>query len=327
MIRSRVLGIGHYLPEKILTNADIEELCDTTDEWIQQRTGIKQRHAVAPGQGTSDIATHGALKALDDAGIGPLDLDLIILCTTTPDQILPASACTLQAAIGAKKAAAFDLNAACSGFVYGVSTADAFIRSGMYKTILVSGVDVASNRLSWRRRDTAVLFGDGGGAIVLRAEEGDRGVLTSHLWADGRGRDMLWYPGGGSRIPTTHDNIDDDDTHTIQMKGQDLFKRAVIEFTVAIRTALEACELTIDDLDLFVPHQANARIILAATERLGLPKEKVALNIDRVGNCTAGSIPIALDEAVRDGRVTEGSMVLLAAFGAGLTWASAIIRW
>jgi 3-oxoacyl-[acyl-carrier-protein] synthase-3 len=327
MIQSRIVGTGHHLPEKILTNHDIEELCDTNDEWITKRTGIRQRHNAAPEEGTSDMAAPAAARAIEAAGMQPEDIDLLICCTTSPDQMTPATACRVQAMIGAKNAGAMDLNAACTGFIYGLSTADALIKTGQAKNVVVVGAEVASVFLSWERRDTAVLFGDGAGAVVMSPSENGRGVLTSHTWADGTGVEMLWYPGGGSKIRPTHENLDDFAVHAVQMDGQGVFKRAVGDFSAAITTALDAAGFTIDDVDAMVPHQANTRIINAVAQRVGLPEEKCIINMDRVGNLIAGSIPVALDEAVRDGRIKEGDLVLLAGFGAGLTWGSSLIRW
>lgn len=326
MIRSRIIGTGHFLPERVLTNKDLESLCDTTDEWIRQRTGIEQRHAAKPGEGTSDLCTPAARMAMESAGLTAADIDLLICCTTTPDYIFPATACVIADSLGMGTKPAFDLNAACSGFMYGLATADAFVRSGAYKTVLLTGGELATNRVSFRKRDTAVLFGDGAGAVVLRAEEGDRGVLTTHLWSDGSGREVLWLPAGGSKVPVTAQNVDDD-INTIHMKGKDLFRRAVIEFTNAVNVALEAAGMTFSDIDLFIPHQANIRIIESVAERMGLPAEKCVVNIQKVGNCTAGSIPLALSQARLEGRVKDGQVILLASFGAGLTWASAVVRW
>ncbi|MCC6796402.1 MAG: ketoacyl-ACP synthase III [Candidatus Hydrogenedentes bacterium] len=326
MIRSRIIGTGHFLPERVLTNKDLESLCDTTDEWIRQRTGIEQRHAAKPGEGTSDLCTPAARMAIESAGLTPADVDLLICATTTPDYIFPATACVIADSLGMGTKPAFDLNAACSGFMYGLATADAFVRSGAYKTVVLTGGELATNRVSFRKRDTAVLFGDGAGAVVLRAEEGDRGVLTTHLWSDGSGREVLWLPAGGSKIPVTAQNVDDD-INTIHMKGKDLFRRAVIEFTNAVNVALEAAGMTFSDIDLFIPHQANIRIIESVAERMGLPTEKCVVNIQKVGNCTAGSIPLALSQARDEGRVKDGQVLLLASFGAGLTWGSAVVRW
>lgn len=327
MVQARIVGTGHHLPEKLITNQDMEKLCDTTDEWITQRTGIRQRYNVAPGEGTSDLAAPAVSQAIEAAGMDPKDIDLLLCCTTTPDNVVPATACRVQEYVGASNAAAMDLNAACTGFIYGVATADAFIKTGKAKNVVIVGAEVASNRLNYARRDTAVLFGDGAGAVVMTPSENGRGVLTSHMWADGSGLEMLWYPGGGSRIPVTHENLDDLDVHTVQMNGQGVFKRAVTDFSAAIAKALDTAGYTIDDVDIMIPHQANVRIINAVAQKVGLPEEKCIINLDRVGNLIAGSIPVALDEAVRDGRVKEGDLVLLAGFGAGLTWGSALIRW
>lgn len=326
MIRSRIIGTGHFLPERVLSNSDLEKICDTTDEWIRQRTGILQRHAAADGEGASDLGTPAARLAIQAAGISLDEIEVVVCCTTTGDYQFPATGCVIQEQLGLGSVPAFDVNAACSGFMYGLATADAFIRSGAFKTVLLIGTERAMNRVNFRKRDTAVLFGDGAGAVILRAQEGDRGVLTTHLWADGSGREILWLPAGGSKIPITSANVDDD-INTIHMKGQELFRRAVVEFSAAVKAALDATGLTTNDIDLFVPHQANIRIIQVVAERLGLPDEKVMVNIDQVGNCTAGSIPLALSQAVEAGRVRDGNIVVLASFGAGLTWASSIIRW
>jgi 3-oxoacyl-[acyl-carrier-protein] synthase III len=327
MLRARIIGTGRHLPDKIVTNDDLAKHCDTTDEWVVQRTGIRQRHNVAPGEGTSDMAAPAAMKAIEAAGLEPKDIDLLFCCTTTPDQVVPATACRVQDKIGATNAAAMDVNAACSGFIYGVSLADAMIKTDQAKNIVVIGAEVASNRLSYERRETVVLFGDGAGAAVLTRSDNGRGVLTSHMWSDGSGLEMLWYPGGGSKIPATHDNLDDMDIHAVQMNGQGVFKRAVTDFSAAIHKALEKTGHSIDEVDIFIPHQANVRIINAVAQKVGIPEEKCIINLDRVGNLIAGSIPVALDEAVRDGRVKDGDLVLIAGFGAGLTWGSALIRW
>lgn len=326
MPRSRIIGTGSFLPETVLTNADLEKLVDTSDEWIRQRTGIERRHTAQDGEGTSDLALPAARAALDAAGVAPEDLDLIICCTICGDYLFPATGCLIQDRLGAKNAGAFDLNAACSGFMYGLSTADAYIRAGLYKTILVVAAERVTNRLNWNKRDTAVLFGDGAGAVVLRAEEGDVGVLSSYLASDGSGGDILILPGGGSKHKATAENIDSE-IMDIQMKGTDLFKKAVVIFGEAAKVALDKAGVSVDEVDIFVPHQANTRIIATAADRLGMPMEKIYINIDKVGNTVAASIPLALDGAMREGRINQGDLVLLASFGAGLTWASALVRW
>lgn len=326
MIRTRIVGTGKFLPEKVLTNKDLEEFCDTSDEWIRKRTGIEQRHAAEKGVGASDLGAPAAQMALDDAGLNAEDLDAIICATVTPDQIIPGTANLIQMKLGAKNASAFDLNAACSGFVYGLSVADSFIRSGMYKNILLVGAETATGFLTWKYRDTAVLFADGAGAVVLRGEEGDSGVLTTYLGSDGASHEILNIPTGGFKDPITHENIDNDPLR-IHMDGPALFKMAVKTFPKAAKVALDAVGMTIDDVSLFIPHQANARIIEAAGQRMGLDPSKAYVNIDKVGNTVAASIPIALHEAKEAGRINEGDIILLAAFGAGITWASAIIRW
>lgn len=329
MKRARIAGIGSYLPEKILTNKDIEAFCDTTDEWIQKRTGIKQRHIVEPGTGPSDLAVIAAQEALNEAGVSPEEVDIIIFCTTTPDQITPASASLLQDKLGAVNAAGFDLNAACSGFINGLAVADGFLLSGKYKNVLLIGAEVQSNRMVWENRDTAILFADGAGAFLLQpcdSEETDSGILTTHLGTDGSKADVLYLPLGGSKEIFTTENFDSK-AYAIHMNGPELFKRAIIQFSSVCQEALDATELTLDDIDLFVPHQANKRIIEAVGTRMGIDPEKVVITIEDTGNTTAASIPIALTQAYKDGRVKPGDTILMAAFGAGLTWASAIVRW
>ena len=320
------MGTGGYLPEKILTNDDLGKLCDTNDAWIRKRTGIEERHIAAPDQGTSDLALPAAKIALEEAGIDVGELELIVFCTITRDFIIPNSACVLQAMLGANRCAAFDVGAACSGFMYGLASANSFIQSGMYKNALVVGAEIQSQLLTWKNRDTSVLFADGAGAVVLKAEEGERGILSTYLGADGSCGDLLHVPIGGSKTPISAENIDDDPL-TIYMKGPELFKRAVVEFGYVVTKALEATGLSVEDIDLFIPHQANARIIEAAVERLGLASEQVFINIYKVGNTTAASIPYALHQARTEGRLKEGDTLLLASFGAGLTWASSIISW
>jgi len=326
MVRARIIGTGEFLPEKVMTNHDLEKLCDTSDEWIRKRTGIEERRVADDEDGTSDLAAWAGEMALADAGIHAEELDLVICGTLTPDMMLPANGSIIQGKLGATNAAAFDVNAACSGFMYGLATANSFITSGMYKTVLLVGSDIQTNRLTWKNRDTSVLFADGAGAIVLRAEEGDHGIITTYLRSDGASYEVLHVPVGGSKEPITHDNIDDD-PYTIIMNGPELYKRAVKCFGEAGQKALEDAGLTVDDVDLFIPHQANARIIEAAAQRMGLAPEKVFININKVGNTTHASIPIALHQAKSQGRIKEGDTLLLASFGGGLTWAASVIRW
>jgi len=325
-MRGRIIGTGSYLPKEIRTNHDLEQFMDTTDAWIRQRTGIGQRHLAAPEEATSDLAAQACRAAMADAGLGPEDIDLLICATTTPDHLFPATACLVQHKLGLPRAGAYDVNAACSGFIYGLATANAFIQAGIYRTVLVVGAEKVTNRLNWSQRETAVLFGDGAGAVVLQATDGAFGIQNTFLASDGGEADLLMLPGGGSRTPPTPENIGTA-VHDFQMKGPELFKRAVGAFGQAIQRAMDDGGITVEELDLLAPHQANARIIKAAAHRLGIPDEKVFLNIEHVANTTAASIPIALAEARRAGAIHEGSNVVLASFGAGLTWASALLRW
>lgn len=326
-LRACIKGTGSFLPETVVTNKDVEALCPTTnDEWIRKRTGIEERHQATDGDGSSVLATEAGKLALADAGMNAEDLDCIICPTVTPDQISPCVSQLTQATLGAKNAAAFDINAACSGFVYGLNIADGFIRAGIYKNILLIGAETTMRLLNWEYRDTAVLFADGAGAVVITAEEYDGGVITAHVGADGAGEDLLSMPLGGFRHDRTPENIAKHEWK-ILMKGPELYKRAVMIFESEIRRTLETAKVGLEDIDLFIPHQANARIIDAVRERVGLPEEKCFVNIDHTGNTVAASIPIALDEANRAGRIKRGDLILFAAFGAGLTWGSALVRW
>ncbi len=327
MPNARIVGTGSFLPEKIYTNKDMESLCDTTEDWIEQRTGIKQRHIANEGEGLSDLILPAAKAALEAAGIEPEQLDMVTVSTISADHFFPSTASIVQDALGASKAGAMDLNAACSGFMYGLSTANAFIRTGQAKTCLVCAGELISNRVDWSNRDTGVLFGDGAGAVVVTAHEGEEGILSSYLRSDGSGKEMLWLPVGGSKTPLTEEHWLPGGRMTVHMKGRDLFKRAIIEFGDAIKRAVIDSGVAPEDISLFVPHQANARIITAVAERLGIPEDRIVINIDRQANTVAGTIPIALDEAVRDGRLKPGDIVLMAGFGAGLTWGSLMVRW
>ncbi|MDF3808793.1 beta-ketoacyl-ACP synthase III [Rhodopseudomonas sp. BAL398] len=322
-IRSVVLGCGAYLPERVLTNAELAAQVDTSDEWIVQRTGIKERHIAAEGEFTSHLAINAAKAALADAGIDAQQIDLIVLATSTPDNTFPATAVAVQAALGINHGAAFDLQAVCSGFVFAVATADNFLRGGSFKRALVIGAETFSRILDWNDRGTCVLFGDGAGAIVLEAQEGwgtsaDRGVLTTHLRSDGRHKMKLYVDGGPSSTGTVGH---------LRMEGREVFKHAVGMITGVIVDAFEASGTTAEDIDWFVPHQANKRIIDASAHKLHIAPQKVVMTVDRHGNTSAASIPLALAAAVADGRIKKGNLVLLEAMGGGFTWGSALLRW
>jgi len=324
-VKARITGTGSYAPVKVLTNTDLEKMVATSDEWITERTGIRERRLAGPGEACSDLAVLAAQRALTAASVQAEDLDLILLATCTGDYPLPATACLIQHQLGATRAAACDLSAACCGFLYALSVADAYIKTGM-RHVLVIGSEVMSAITDWTDRNTCILFGDGAGAAVVSASEGDRGILSTHLRSDGGLWELIAVPGGGSRLPPS-DKVVTEKLNCIKMKGNETFKVAVRMLEEIARDTLTANDLRIEDLDLYVPHQANVRILRAVAERLGLPPEKVMLNLDRYGNTSAASIPIALDEAVRQGRIREGSVVMMGAFGAGLTWASALVRW
>ncbi|MBM4132977.1 MAG: ketoacyl-ACP synthase III [Nitrospira sp.] len=324
-MRARILGTGSYVPERILTNADLERMVATSDAWIMERTGIRERRLAAPGEACSDLAVKAAERALTAAGVAAADLDLILLATCTGDYPLPSTACLVQHRLGAARAAACDLSAACCGFLYGLGVGDAYVRTGT-RHVLVIGAEVMSVVTDWTDRNTCVLFGDGAGAAVLGPSEGDRGILSSHLHSDGALWDLIAVHGGGSRMPPSEKMVAERQQY-IKMKGNETFKVAVKTLEDSVREALTANNLTVADLDLLVPHQANMRIIKAVASRLGLSLEKVMLNLERYGNTSAASIPLAVDEAVKAGRITEGSLVLMEAFGAGLTWASTVVRW
>ncbi|ABE62407.1 3-oxoacyl-[acyl-carrier-protein] synthase III [Nitrobacter hamburgensis X14] len=322
-IRSVVLGCGSYLPQRILTNAELATKVDTSDEWIVQRTGIRQRHIAAEGEFTSHLALHAAKAALAHAGIDAQSIDLIVLATSTPDNTFPATAVAVQAGLGIDHGAAFDLQAVCSGFVFALATADNFLRTGAFKRALVIGAETFSRILDWTDRATCVLFGDGAGAVVLEAQEqpgepSDRGILTTHLRSDGRHQSKLYVDGGPSSTRTVG---------YIRMEGREVFKHAVGMITDVIVDAFDASGTSADDIDWFVPHQANKRIIDASAHKLHIAPEKVVLTVDRHGNTSAASIPLALSVAVADGRIKRGDLVLLEAMGGGFTWGSALLRW
>lgn len=324
-MRGRLTGTGSYAPERILTNVEIERMVSTSDQWIVERTGIKERRLAAPEEACSDLGAIAAERALKAAGISATELDLVLVATCTGDMPLPATACLIQHRLGAIRAAACDLGAACCGFVYALAVADAYVKTSM-RHVLVIGSEVMSRITDWTDRNTCVLFGDGAGAAVVSASDDGYGILSSHLHSEGSLCDLIAVPGGGSRIPPS-DTMLNDRMQYIKMKGNETFKVAVRTLEEVARETLAANHVSIDDVDWYVPHQANVRIIRAVAERLSLPLEKLVLNMDRYGNTSAASIPIALDEAVRDGRIKPGDLVMLGAFGAGLTWASTLIRW
>jgi len=321
--RSAVVGCGAYLPERVLTNHDLAKMVDTSDEWIIQRTGIRERHIAAEGEVTSDLAVAATKRALASCGTKADDVDLIVVATATPDYTFPATATRVQAKLGITRGAAFDIQAVCSGFIYGLNVADNFIRLGQADTALVVGAETFSRILDWKDRSTCVLFGDGAGAVVLKAVEGegtnrDRGILSCHLHSDGRHHDMLYVDGGPSSTGTTGH---------VRMMGKDVFRHAVVNLADVVEEALTANGLGPHDIDWLVPHQANLRILEGTAKKLHLPPSKVVITIDRHGNTSAASIPLALTEAVEDGRIQPGQVLLLEAMGGGFTWAASIIRW
>jgi len=323
VIRSVVQGCGAYLPERIVTNADLAKTMDTSDEWIQQRTGIKQRHIAADGEMTSHLALKASERALAHAGVKASDLDLIILATATPDETFPATATRVQAQLGMTRGAAFDVQAVCAGFVYGLSVADSMIKNGLASSALVIGAETFSRILDWNDRGTCVLFGDGAGAVVLRAEEGtgtsaDRGVLANALHSDGRQHDILYVDGGPSSTRTTG---------FLRMEGKEVFKHAVVNMAAVVGEVLAKAGFETQDIDWLVPHQANKRIIDGTGRKLGLPPERVVITVDRHANTSAASIPLALDTAVKDGRIKKGDLLLLEGIGGGLAWGASLVRW
>ncbi len=325
-VRAAITGLGAAVPDRVMTNADFEKILDTSDEWIMQRTGIRERHIASPGESTGTFAIRAAQQALQDAGLTGADLDLIICGTVTPEMAFPATAVFVQDALGARGIPAFDLSAACSGFVYSLATASQFIASGMYRRVLVIGADTLSRVCDYEDRTSCILFGDGAGAVVLEAsDDPDRGVLYNVLHADGAGWDYIHVPGGGSRLPPTEQTVRDRQ-HYVKMRGRDVYKFAVEKMQWLLGDCMEHCGLTPADVDLVVPHQVNIRIIQSAVEKYNFPIDKVYVHIDRFGNTSAASVPLALEEARRVGRIGPGSTVLLIAFGAGLTWAGSVVR-
>jgi 3-oxoacyl-[acyl-carrier-protein] synthase-3 len=321
-----VAGVGSYVPSRVVTNADLEKLVDTTDEWITTRTGIKERHIAADDQFTSDLGAEAARRAMAKAGITADQIDLIIVATITPDMPFPSTACLVQHKIGAKRAAAFDLEAACSGFIYALEIGQQFIMSRTYDTVLVIGAEKLSAITDWTDRNTCVLFGDGAGAAILQSRPSSHGLLTAVMGADGEKADLLFMPAGGSRCPATADSVNAR-LHYLRMEGKETFKNAVQAMQTAATEALRRCEIDIARIKCIIPHQANRRIIDAVGERLGAKPEQLFINLDKYGNTSAASVAIALDEAVESGRIQRGDLILLVVFGAGLTWGAAVIEW
>jgi 3-oxoacyl-[acyl-carrier-protein] synthase-3 len=319
-IRTVVAGVGSYLPKRVVTNDEMATIVDTSDEWIVERTGISRRHIAGEGECTSDLALEAGRRAIENAGIQADDIDLVIVATTTPDETFPATAVKVQAALGITRGAAFDIQAVCSGFVYGMSVADSLIRSGAAKNLLLIGAETMSRILDWEDRGTCVLFGDGAGAVVLRGEtgSGDRGVIANKLRSDGTKHDMLYVDGGPSSTQTTG---------KLRMQGKDVFKHAVKNLAEIVEEVFEGTTLSPSDIDWIVPHQANRRILDATAKKLGVAPDKVVMTVQDHGNTSAASVPLALDRAVRDGRIKRGDLVLLEAMGGGFTWGASLIRW
>ncbi len=328
MPNATIAGLGVSVPDQVLTNFDLERMVETSDEWIRTRTGIRERRVAGEGVSTSDLAAAASREALTDAGVSPEELDLIVLATFSPDCPYPATACAVQAKIGARNAAAFDISAMCSGFVYGLSVAQQFVRTGAAANVLLIGAEVLSSVLDYRDRNTCILFGDAAGAAVLAPSDADGGheVLVTTMGTSGEGFELLWAPAGGSRRPVTEEVVKAGE-HYLKMNGREVFKEAVRRFQEGIRDAAAAAGWSLDEIDLVVPHQVNTRIIRAVVSRIGIPEEKFVQNLDKYGNTSAASIPLALYEAVKEGRLETGDKVVLVAVGGGITWGSAAVRW
>ncbi|MCW5551335.1 MAG: ketoacyl-ACP synthase III [Verrucomicrobiae bacterium] len=321
-----ITGVGAYVPTRVLTNSDLEKMVDTSDEWITTRTGIKERRIAAADEFTSDMASKAAQRAMKAAGVTGEQIDLIIVATITPDMVFPSTACLVQQKIGARRAAAFDLEAACSGFIYGLEIAQQFIMSQTYDTVLVIGAEKLSSIVDWKDRNTCVLFGDGAGAAILQNRANSHGLLTAVMGADGDKSDLLYMPGGGSRCPASMESVSGR-LHFLRMEGKETFKHAVQAMVKAAKETLRRCEVNISQVKCIIPHQANRRIIDAVGERLGATPGQLFVNLDRYGNTSAASVAIALDEAVNSGRIQRGELILLVVFGGGLTWGAALIEW
>jgi 3-oxoacyl-[acyl-carrier-protein] synthase III len=321
-----IIGTGSYVPERILTNRELEKIGETSDEWIRTRTGIGERRIAAPEEATSDMATNAALAAMSQARVSAEQIDLSIVATVTPDMFFPATACWVQKKLGAIRAACFDVSAACSGFIYAMEIAQQFISNHVYNTVLIIGADKLSSIVDWSDRNTCVLFGDGAGAAILRNRGASHGVIATHMGSDGEFTDILFMPGGGSRCPITSANVDQK-LNTIKMLGKETYKQAVTAMSDAADRALESAGLKYEDIACVIPHQANMRIIEAIAHRMGLPVDKFYVNLEKYGNTSAAAVAIALDEAHRNGRFKIGDYILLVVFGGGLTWASSVIQW
>jgi len=322
MSYARIIGTGGYLPEKVMTNHDLEKLVDTSDQWIRERTGIEQRHIAGDGETTVDLAEKASRQAIEAAGIDPAEIDLIVLATSTPDKIFPSSACILQARLDIHGCPAFDIQAVCTGFIYALAVAEKFIKSGSARTALVVGAEVFSRILNWQDRGTCVLFGDGAGAVILRADE-ETGILSSHIHADGKYENLLWVPYG---VGNGYDQVKEGKAF-VEMRGNEVFKMAVNTLGRIVDETLEANNMKKSDIDWLVPHQANIRIITATAKKLKMSMDHVVVTVNKHGNTSAASVPLALDVAVRDGRIKRGELLMLEAFGGGFTWGSVLVRY
>ncbi len=321
-----VVSTGRYLPERVLTNAELERLVDTSDEWIRERTGIRERRIACPAMGAAEMGTNAARIALERAGLQPDEVDVLIVSTATPDRLLPSTACDIQAQLGASNAAAYDVSAACTGFLYAMSVAEGHLAAGHGEVALVVAAEKMSAITDWSDRSTCILFGDGAGAAVVRRSENGRGVLSNFMRSDGSLAELLWRPGGGAKVPF-NETVLEERSHLVKMAGREVFKAAVRSMAEAADQALQRAGLTGEDIDLLVPHQANIRIIEATAKYANIPMEKVYVNVDRYGNMSSATLPVALDEAQEAGRIKPGDNVMMVAFGAGFTWGSSVIRW
>jgi 3-oxoacyl-[acyl-carrier-protein] synthase-3 len=322
----RIIGTGSYVPPKVLTNLDLEKMVDTTEQWIKERTGISERHIADKDTATSDLVVESARNAIENAGLSIPDIDALIVATASPDTIYPSTGCWAQKKLGMSKIPVFDLSAACSGFLYGLEVASSFVETGRYRYVLVSGAEIMSKIVNWEDRNTCVLFGDGAGTVVVAADSGDGGIVSSYIGADGGLAELLYQPAGGTRLPASQETIDRK-LHSVHMQGREVFKHAVRTMSDSAIRVLKEANLTPDDIDIFIPHQANLRIVEATCRRAGIPMEKTHVIIPKYGNVPAASIPLTLDEANRTGKIKRGDLVLFAAFGGGFTWGAMVLKW